>query len=474
MGVPAYLGGMFIRQKRNKSGVISVQIIDKSSGKYRVLKTVGSSDQTLEIEALLQKAQHELEQLSGQQKINFEIEKEAHLLDLFLKGITRIELAGPELILGKLFDEIGFHKIKDELFRHLVLARLCYPASKLKTVDYLFKYKQLQIDVDAIYRYLDKLHSKQKELVEQISYEHSVKVLGCSISIVFYDVTTLYFEIEQPDELRKTGFSKEGRHQHPQILLGLLVSLEGYPLAYQIFEGNKFEGHTMLPVVEAFKSRYGLDKIVVVADAGLLSKNNITQLQEGNYHYVLGARLKNEKESLQQQVLSLKLSNGQSAEISKDKHSRLIVSYSTARAKKDAANRQRGMEKLEQQVKSGKLSKKNINNRGYNKYLRMEGEVTISIDYEKQQQDARWDGLKGYLTNTDLPKDQVIEQYGQLWKIEKAFRISKTDLRIRPIYHRLRHRIEAHICIAFCAYKVYKELERQLKQKGAIWSAEKL
>src|ERR1019366_6309878 len=118
------------------------------------------------------------------------------------------------------FDEIGFNTIKDELFRHLVLTRLCYPVSKLKTTDYLFKYKGITIDVESIYSYLDKLNSKQKELIQEISYSHTLQVLNNEISLVFYDVSTLYFEIEQEDELRKTGFSKDGKHQNPQIVLG--------------------------------------------------------------------------------------------------------------------------------------------------------------------------------------------------------------------------------------------------------------
>ena len=148
-------------------------------------------------------------------------------------------------------------------------------------------------------------------------------------------------------------------------------------------------------------------------------------------------------------------------------------SYSAARGKKDAANRQRGLQKLERQIKKGKLTKANINNRGYNKYLKMEGEINISIDHEKFEADKKWDGLKGYLSNTTLAKNEIIENYGHLWKIEKAFRVSKTDLKIRPIYHRVQRRIEAHICIAFAAYKVYKELERQLKDKKSTLSPEK-
>lgn len=464
---------MFIRKKKNKSGVISVQVIDKSKGKYQLVKSIGSSLDEREIEVLYSKAKEFIRNVSGQSALNFEIQREKELVDLFFGGLDEIRLVGPELLLGKLFDQIGFNEIKGQLFRSLVITRLVYPVSKLKTTDYLFKYNGTMVDVDKIYRYLDKLNSTQKEIIQQISYRHTLKVLGHQLSIVFYDVTTLYFEIDDEDDLRKTGFSKEGKHQHPQIILGLLVSVGGYPLAYEIFEGNKFEGHTMLPVIEAFKAKYKLDKLVVIADAGLLSHDNVMELQRQHYQYILGARIKNETQAMKKQILALRLTNGQSAALSKDEHSTLIVSYSSARAKKDAANRKKGLAKLERSVLTGKLTKGNINNRGYNKYLQLEGNVKITINYQKYKADTKWDGLKGYLTNTKLPKDEVIENYRQLWKIENAFRISKTDLRIRPIYHRLRKRIEAHICIAFCAYKIYKELQRQLKDKLPHISPEK-
>lgn len=137
-----------------------------------------------------------------------------------------------------------------------------------------------------------------------------------------------------------------------------------------------------------------------------------------------------------------------------------MVYYSEKRAHRDAHNRKRGLERLEKRLKSGRLTKSNINNRGYNKYLEMTGEINISIDYRKYESDSVWDGLKGYVTNSKLPDKMIMENYAQLWHIEKALRISKTNLRIRPIYRRLRHRIEARICIAFTAYSIYKELER--------------
>ena len=151
----------------------------------------------------------------------------------------------------------------------------------------------------------------------------------------------------------------------------------------------------------------------------------------------------------------------------------MIVSYSVKRAGKDAYNRTKGINRLKQLLESGKLTKKHINNKGYNKYLKLEGDLTITIDEQKYKDDSKWDGLKGYLTNTNLSKETVIANYKQLWNIEKTFRISKTDLRIRPIFHYKRRRIEAHICIAFAACKIYKELERQLKDKQPDLSPEK-
>ena len=262
-------------------------------------------------------------------------------------------------------------------------------------------------------------------------------------------------------------------NSHQQIVLSLLVNAAGFPLAYKIFEGNKFEGHTMLPVVEAFKEKFKLQQLVIVADAGLMSNQNIKELCQKKYEFIIGARIKNESEVLQSKILSLKLKEGQSAIIQKQEGQKMIVGYSDQRAKKDSYNRKRGLEKLEKSLSTGKLTKKHITNRGYNKYLKLDGEVTVAIDYEKYKDDAKWDGLKGYLTNTKLSKEEVIAQYKQLWHIEKTFRISKTDLRIRPIFHYLKRRIEAHICISFAACVVYKELERQLRNKKSELSPEK-
>lgn len=463
---------MYVRKKKNKSGIISVQVIDTSGSIDRLVKTIGHSADHGEVLNLVHKAHQFIAGCTHQKEFIFNTLSKDKFITTLKTGLKKVQVIGPELILGKLFDEIGFNQITDELFRHLVLSRLTFPLSKLKTSEYLLRYQNVVVKADSIYRYLDKLES-QREVVQRISFEHTLKLFDGKISIVFYDVTTLYFEASDEDDLRKTGFSKEGKHQHPQIVLGLLVSLYGYPLAFEIYEGNKFEGHTLIPVVEGFKQKYKLDKLVVIADAGLLSGENISELLKHGYEFILGARIKNESHALKKEILAHPYTDGHSIVLKRDESTNLIVSFSTARARKDEHNRQRGLSKLERQLNKGRLTKQQINNRGYNKYLKLDGEVKITIDYDRFKADSKWDGLKGYITNCKLPKEEVIENYKHLWQIEKAFRISKTDLRIRPIFHRLGKRISAHMTIAFCAYKLYKELERQLKENESKLSPEK-
>ncbi len=451
-----------------------MQVVQKVGGRLRILKTIGSSKIASEIEELYQLAYNEIIVLRQTAELPFHQNLEQQYVADFKNSIKQMRLVGPELLLGKIFDEIGFNFITDELFRHLVITRLVYPVSKLKTVDYLAKYKGVQLSVYSIYRYLDKLQKHQIEQVKNISLKHTLQLLGNQMNIVFYDVTTLYFESKDEDDFKRMGFSKDGKHQQPQIVLGLLVSQGGYPLDYDVFEGDKYEGDTLIPIIEHFVNKHKPEQLIVVADAGLLSQKNMTLLTEKQYQYILGARIKNENAAITNQVLALQLQDGQSAMLWREDKSKLIVSYKKARAINDYNNRQRGLEKLEKKVQTGKLTKQHINNKGYNKYLKIKGEASISIDKEKFEDDKKWDGLKGYRTNTSLSKEEVIEQYHQLWQIEKAFRISKHDLQIRPIYHQLRRRIEAHICIAFAACKIYKELERQLKEKQTGQSPEQV
>jgi len=450
---------MFIRKKKNKSGSICVQIIQKVCGKYKVVKTLGSSSDAEMIEQYYQKAQEAIPRLFNQLTLFEATEPTPKIGDLCNDDIR---IVGPELVFGKIFDFIGFSKIPDQLFKDLVISRITHPGSKLRLSEYLRENRNREVSADNIYYFLDKLATKYKKQVEDISFSYTQKLLEGKIGVVFYDMTTIYFESSKPDDFRMSGFSKDGKHQHPQIYLGLLVGKNGYPIGYDIFEGNIYEGHTLIPMLEKFERRFRLERPIVVADAGLLSNKNIEALKAFGYKFIIGARIKNESASIIEQIKQLKLGDKKVVKIEKQDGTTLYISYSGKRAEKDLSNRRRGLKRLERSLGSGRLTKSNINKRGYNKYLKMQGELKIEIDYEKFDADASWDGLKGYITNTKLSGDQVIENYNNLWKIERAFRISKTDLKIRPIYHRLRDRIEAHICISFVSYILYKELERIL------------
>jgi len=464
---------MFVRKKQNKSGTVSVQIISKNRGKYKVVKTIGCANTKREEELMILLANTELERLSGSQPLF--VEHDDLVVDNFVDSIANdhLQVVGSELILGKIYDKMGYPKAGcPDYFRKLVLCRLVYPGSKLKTVDYFRWHLNIDISVYTIYRFLDELNSKLKPEIEQISFEYTKKLLKGNIGVVFYDMTTLYFEASEEDDYRIPGFNKDGKHQQPQIMIGLLVSSHGYPIGYQIFEGNTSETKTLIPVLESFQEKFKVDKPIVVADAAMLSEKNILALKDNEYEYILGARLKNESDKIKEKILSLEVEEDKPKELN-NKHGRLIVSFSSKRAHNDRKNRQKGIKRLEKRVKSGKLTKDHINNRGYNKYLKLSGDINITIDYSKYEADNVWDGLKGYVTNTHISRKKVIGNYSQLWQVEKAFRISKTDLRIRPIYHRLKGRIEAHICICFTAYSIYKELERLLKINNIELSVEK-
>jgi transposase len=467
---------MFIRRKKNKSGTTSIIVVDKSRGKFREVKTIGVSSDKNQIEDFIWHAKQWMEihnegedifQKAGKEK------EEKQITEYLLSNVENILLNGTQLVLDEVFKSVGFDKIDDEILKHLVIARLSQPMSKSATVDYLKSYFDEDLQLHRIYRYLDKLYNKQQERIQQISVEHTRNILGGNIGLMFYDVSTLYFETDQSDDFRETGYSKDGKHSLPQVVLGLLVSRDGYPLSYSLFNGSQYEGRTMIPMVEDFVNRFNLDDFVVVADSGLMNKSNLSLLESGGYKYIIGARIKNETEKIKQWILSLEKCDGEFNERDKD-GVRLIIGYSENRARKDKYNREKGVKRLQKAYKGGIITKENINKRGYNKFLEISDSVKITISQQKICEDEKWDGLKGYITNTTLSKKEVYEQYNGLWVIENAFRITKGTIEIRPMFHFNPRRIEAHVCICFVAFKVYKELERILKKKAIGLSVDKV
>jgi transposase len=468
---------MFVRKKKNRSGSTSVVIVDKSKGLFKEVKTIGISSDEKIISELYRQGKKWIATNTCERDMFVIYERqcqEKQTIDYLLNNVENILFNGTQLILNQVFKLVGFDAIDDDILKHLVIARLCQPTSKAGTVDYLKSYFDEDVELHKIYRYLDRLHNTQQEMIQQISVEHTKKILGGKIGLVFYDVTTLYFETDYSDDLRERGFSKDGKHAQPQVVLGLLVSKDGYPLSYSLFNGAQYEGYTMLPIVEDLVHRFGLSDFVVVADSGLMNKTNISLLESAGYKYIIGARIKNESDDVKQWILSLQKQDGCFYELGKLPKTRLIINYSDSRAKKDKYNRTKGVNRLEKAYKSGTITKENINNRGYNKFLEISDNVQVTISQQKINDDQKWDGLKGYLTNTELQPKEVYEQYNGLWVIEKAYRVTKGTLQMRPMFHFSPKRIEAHVCICFVAYKVYKELERILKLSDINLSVDKV
>ena len=494
--------GLRVRKKKNQSGSISVQIVDRTNRGYKVVETLGCSDDETEIDKLHQKAILRINDLS-QNLFSKSLDEtsETLLLKKLLSKLTTQDFIpiGDELIFGKIFNNIGCNNLfnnvksirkqedKNFLFKSLVISRLLYPGSKLELINYLSYFKNIDITSDKIYRFLDTLYQDEiKSRIETCVFEHTKKVMNGEIIVTFYDVTTLYFESESEDDLRRVGFSKEGKIARPQIQLGLFTTLEGYPLSFEVYEGNKYEGHTLIDVLKKFQDRFQLDKKpIVVADRGMLNNDNIAYLENNNYKYILAYKIKNISNDLKEEIKNLTFIDDNvthNIEFKKvipfadenDKkqtihvNQRLVLSYSTQRAKKDKYNRNKAIQRLENKIKSSKtITKKDLKLSYYAKYIDLDdnnSKITFNINNQKIIEDEKLDGIKGFVTNDfTLTADEIIEHYNNQYEVERAFRISKTDLKIRPIYHRLETRIKAHILISFVSYAIYKEFERKLK-----------
>jgi hypothetical protein len=496
-----------VRKKKNASGSISVQILDRTNRGYKVVETIGCSSNDEEIEQFYEKALERINELSQNLFANniSESNKKILLKELLSNLTTQNFIPiGDELIFGKLFENIGCNNLfknvdtknirnkedKNFLFKSLVISRLLYPGSKLELINYLSYFKNIDITPDKIYRFLDALYQDEiKSKIEKCVFEHTNKVMNGEIILSFYDVTTLYFESESEDDLRRIGFSKEGKIARPQIQLGLFTTLQGYPLSFEVYEGNKYEGHTLIDILKKFQEKFKLEsKPIVVADRGMLNNDNLAYLENNGYKYILAAKTRSISNNLKDKIANLTFLDDGTIHILKfnkdisykenidnetilksiNVNQRLVLSYSTARAKKDKYNRTKALERLEQKIKSSKsITKKDLKLSYYAKYLNINDnccDITFNINQNKIREDEKLDGIKGFITNDfTLTPNEIIEHYNNQYDVERAFRISKTDLKIRPIYHRLETRIKAHILISFVSYAIYKEFERKLK-----------
>lgn len=439
---------MYIRTTHSRSSTC-FQLGEKVRGQFVVKQHIGCSSVTSEIEALRLEAQQILHaaQFGTNQEKLFPVSEplRAHRLSWRITGYHQV--------FGSVYDRIGF---PSTLLRDFVIARIVHPASKSATIRFLARELGIAYEKNQVFRFLDTL---SKTELSSIAYSFVSSRHQSGITVCFYDVTTLHFETTVEDALRLKGFSKNHRTDVPQILIGLFVDVDGYPFDFQYYEGNTFEGHTFAKAMTAIQTQYAFKTLTVVADAGMLSEANLRYLEAEHINYIVGARIKHLGASLTKTILSHSYITDPIFEATTTPR-RFIIDYTLKRATLDASNRRRMVEKLKERLKHGiPLVKKH-------KYLEASGaQIITGIDTKKIGIDAQFDGLKGYITNMDNPLSthEIITQYHNLWQVEKSFRMSKHDLQERPIFHRTKNRIEAHLTLCFVSLLVLREAETQLK-----------
>jgi transposase len=276
-----------------------------------------------------------------------------------------------------------------------------------------------------------------------------------SIYFVLYDVTTLYFETYHQDELRVTGYSKDDKSKQPQIVIGLLVTKSGFPLAHEVFSGNTFEGKTMLPVLENFSKTHKVSMPIVVADAAMLSEKVLSQLRAQNISYIVGARVANLSFDIIKDI-SEKL-NKQDNRVLRipSKPGEMICSFSKDRYKQDKREMEKQIEKAEKLVARNESGSRA-------KFVCKTKSHSVEMNKELITKTNLLLGIKGYCTNINedvLSNSDVIKYYHELWHVEQAFRMSKSDLASRPIFHHKEDAIRAHVLVCFMALMLAKYLE---------------
>lgn len=388
-------------------------------------------------------------------------------------------IVGIHEVYGKMYDEIGFGKVLKnparnksscEVLKDIVLARIANPLSKMGSVEMLERDFGIGINLDNVYRMMDKIDEEVEKKIQKTAYEHTKKILPDKVNVVFVDATTLYFESFQSDTLRENGYSKDLKFKETQILFALLVTEEGLPVGYEIFPGSTYEGHTLIPILKEIKTRYNLGKVIFVADSGLMNNDNLKELEDNEFEYIIGARIKNVSEKLKQEILNMdnyqKINNSDDFCIARLRYNKrnLIVSHSLKRARKDAYERQKNIDRLLKKVKKNGKIKDLMGNYGYKKYINVKTDEKLELDQDKIEADQKWDGLHGVVTNAkDMSDQEALEYYNGLWQVEESFRINKHDLKVRPIFHWKPERIKAHMAISFMAFTCVRNLEYRVK-----------
>ena len=360
----------------------------------------------------------------------------------------------------------------------MLLERLQEPCSKRSNYINQLEYAGLEpVYLQHLYRSLSKL-AENSELIQKQIFHTGRDLFSQQLDVVFYDVTTLYFESEDEFEtgkrqLRKKGFSKDGKIGNTQVLFCMLIDKDKNPIGYQLFKGNTFEGHTLPHAIEQLKKRYCIDKIIIVADRGMMGKVNIEAIIENGFEFIVGDRIKNLPHHIRPFLLDLSnytrewIYNDENGEVISLRYcvtqhagKTIIATYSENRAAKDKHDREQKLQTAEKLLKSPSLIKKKASRY----FIRQHGENTYTLDTDKIESDAPYDGILVIATNVkELAHEKILEQYKQLFKIEHTFRVFKSHLEARPMFHWTDKRIEGHICLCYIAYSLLNWVLQKLK-----------
>jgi transposase len=497
---------MFIRVKTKSNGMRSVQLVSNyrrgDKVKQQIIRHIGQGKTDAEIDAL--KAIGEFIRIQTLQErqpvLPLYAPEDVYQKSKALPDSSNVSLGalrsrqhlvdGISDVFGALYDELGWNRLlkgtkKDQtwnrILRAMVLARIANPSSKKKSQHWLARDMGIKIPLDRVYRMMDHVAAQKSTLQERVG-QQTFTLFEEAIEIAFFDVTTLYFESFEEGTLQKRGYSKDAKFNEMQVVLALLVTQEGLPLGYEVFEGSTFEGHTLLEVLARYRERFRVGRVVVVADRGLFNNDNRLAMEAAGIAYVVGAKLRTLSKTMQTLILESNQFRGTDV----DGHlywvntfgyrgRRLIVSYSQDRAKRDSDHRRKQVERLLKKSKEGTLPIASlIGNHGTKKYIQVD-KGTAHIDDAKIARDAEWDGLHGIVTNIETQNPaQLLLHYRGLWQIEEAFRINKHDLRIRPIFHFTQQRIEAHLAICYLAYALSKHALHRLKVQAQSLSLARL
>ncbi len=442
---------MKIRVVTTASKARAVQVIRYHNNKRIILHHLGSAHTDEELGELMLLAEEWIRDYSHQLSI-FPDENPNKLLHLNHSSFVGVKFRFFWQQISAIQQKIGLGNLP-ALLNDLVAIRIFEPASKLRSLELMEQFFGISHSRKSYYKIAPNCIAL-KQMVEQKVADFAKAYYAFKYDLLFYDITTLYFETFEEDELRKNGFSKDNKSQQPQILIALMVSKEGFPVAYEVFSGNTFEGHTIIPVIKNFIEKHEIRNFTVVADAAMISSQNVKQLTQNNINYIVGARLANLPIKLLQIIdQNISKEDGKSIRLQTE-NGYLICSYSTVRYRKDKYEMERQIEKAKQVIEKPSKGKKL-------KFTQTDG-AKISLNEALIEKTQKLLGIKGYYTNLEesvVNNSTIISHYHELYRIEQAFRISKTDLQTRPIFHFKEQPIKLHILICFMALVIAKHIE---------------